>query len=238
MLTGEANFYTCKAEVPSQVAILSREVFFEVVSETPQMVLSLAHNVLRRVSPLVREVDFALDWINIEGGKALYRQDRQTDGTFIVLSGRLRSVMATAAGSSKPKKRQIVAEYTHGEMIGLVEVITNQNRLTTVMAARDSELCKIPGTLLKLLKQKYPVVVSNMVSLLGNRLIGKAVRYCSEKLSIIFSDISSWIDYRYRLSIFWEPPIIFRFGNNLLIIFDIKRHPLNINCNRYIQTKL
>jgi hypothetical protein len=66
----------------------------------------------------------------------------------------------------------------------------------------------------------------------------KAVRYCSEKLSISFSVISSWTDYRYRLLIFWEPPIIFRYGNNLPIIFYIERHSLNINCNRYIQTKL
>jgi hypothetical protein len=62
----------------------------------------------------------------------------------------------------------------------------------------------------------------------------KAVRYCSKKLSIIFFNISSWTDYRYRLSIFWKPPIIFRYGNNLLIIFDIERDPLNISCNMYI----
>jgi hypothetical protein len=33
-------------------------------------------------------------------------------------------------------------------------------------------------------------------------------------------------------------PIIFRYGNNLPIIFDIKKHPLNINCNSHIQTQL
>ena len=46
------------------------------------------------------------------------------------------------------------------------------NRLTTVMAARDSELCKVPANLLNLLKQKYPVVVSKLISLLGHRLLG------------------------------------------------------------------
>jgi hypothetical protein len=66
----------------------------------------------------------------------------------------------------------------------------------------------------------------------------KAVRYCSEKLSITFSNISSWTNYRYRLSIFWEPLIIFRYGDDLPIIFYIERHPLNINCNSYIETKL
>ena len=46
------------------------------------------------------------------------------------------------------------------------------DRLTTVMAVRDSELCKVPANLLNLLKQKYPVVVSKLISLLGHRLLG------------------------------------------------------------------
>ena len=40
------------------------------------------------------------------------------------------------------------------------------------MAVRDSELCKVPANLLNLLKQKYPVVVSKLISLLGHRLLG------------------------------------------------------------------
>ena len=56
MLTGEANFYTCEAREASRVAVLSRDDFFEIVSETPRMVLSLAHNVIRRLSSLVRQV--------------------------------------------------------------------------------------------------------------------------------------------------------------------------------------
>jgi hypothetical protein len=68
--------------------------------------------------------------------------------------------------------------------------------------------------------------------------ISKAVRYCSEFILITFSDISSWTNYRYRLSIFLEPPIIFQYSNNVSIIFYIERHPLNINCNRYILTNL
>jgi hypothetical protein len=68
------------------------------------------------------------------------------------------------------------------------------------------------------------VAISKLIS-------SKAVRYCSEKLSIIFSDILSWTDYQYRLSINWVPPIIFQYGDNLPRIIDIERHPLNINCN-------
>ena len=63
MLTGEANFYSCSAKERSRVAILTRDTFFEIVCESPKMVLSLAHTVIARLSPLVRQVDFALDWV-------------------------------------------------------------------------------------------------------------------------------------------------------------------------------
>ena len=169
MLTGEANFYTCEAREASRVAVLSRDDFFEIVSETPRMVLSLAHNVIRRLSSLVRQVDFALDWINIESGKALYRQGDPADGVYVVLSGRLRAAIAKGGTGGK---KELVDEYIHGNMVGLVDVVTGTNRLTSVTAVRDSELCKVPANLLNLLKQKYPVVVSKLISLLGHRLLG------------------------------------------------------------------
>jgi lysophospholipid hydrolase len=120
MLTGEANFYTCKALEKSYVAILTQENFFEIVCESPAMVLSLAHSTIASLSPLVRQVDFALDWITIESGKALFRQGDKTDGTYIVLSGRFRSVIQRLGA----EKREIVDEYSKGEMVGLVDVIT------------------------------------------------------------------------------------------------------------------
>jgi lysophospholipid hydrolase len=41
-----------------------------------------------------------------------------------------------------------------------------------VIAIRNSEACKMPANLLHLLKNRYPVVVSKLISLLGHRLLG------------------------------------------------------------------
>jgi lysophospholipid hydrolase len=41
--------------------------------ERPKIVLHVAHTVVRRLSPFVRQVDFALDWVFPESGRALYR---------------------------------------------------------------------------------------------------------------------------------------------------------------------
>jgi len=41
--------------------------------EEPRVVLNVAHTVVRRVSPFVRQIDFALDWMAVEAGRAVYR---------------------------------------------------------------------------------------------------------------------------------------------------------------------
>ena len=46
------------------------------------------------------KIDFALDWIHIEAGKALFRQGDKPDSIFIVLNGRLRSVMQVSSHST------------------------------------------------------------------------------------------------------------------------------------------
>lgn len=39
----------------------------------PQIVLPISNTVITRLSPFVRQVDFALDWLFIESGRAVYR---------------------------------------------------------------------------------------------------------------------------------------------------------------------
>ena len=39
----------------------------------PQVVLRIGHYVVKKLSPFVRQTDFALDWMGLEAGKAVYR---------------------------------------------------------------------------------------------------------------------------------------------------------------------
>lgn len=87
------------------------------MSEKPKIVLHVAHIVVRRLSPFVRQIDFAMDWTFVESGRALYRQGDESDCTYIVLSGRLRSVITWRDG-----KKQLVAEYSRGDLVGVVSV--------------------------------------------------------------------------------------------------------------------
>ena len=85
------------------------------MSECPQAVCGLAHDLVQRLSPLVRQMDFALDWMELEAGRALYRQGDAAVSAYIILNGRVRSVVRKSEG-----KKELVDEYGRGETIGLV----------------------------------------------------------------------------------------------------------------------
>ncbi|XP_018800224.1 PREDICTED: neuropathy target esterase sws isoform X1 [Bactrocera latifrons] len=167
VLTGEASTYTIKAKHVTRLAFIRRPGVYAIMRERPRIVLDLGNCEVRRLSPLVRQCDYALDWVFLESGRAVYRQEENSDSTYIVLSGRMRSVITQASG-----KKEIIGEYGKGDLVGLVEMITETCRTTTVMAVRDSELAKLPEGLFNAIKLRYPIVVTKLISLLSHRILG------------------------------------------------------------------
>nr|XP_055055040.1 patatin-like phospholipase domain-containing protein 7 [Misgurnus anguillicaudatus] len=167
VLTGEPLIFSVRAHRDCCFLSITKAHFYEIMRAEPRMVLNVAHTVVRRVSSFVRQIDFALDWMAVEAGRAVYRQDDKSDSTFIVLSGRLRSVIKKEDG-----KKELAGEYGRGDLIGVVEALTHLNRATTVHAVRDSELAKLPEGALKSIKRKYPQVVTRLIRLLGQKILG------------------------------------------------------------------
>uniref|UniRef100_A0A3Q1CGM8 lysophospholipase n=1 Tax=Amphiprion ocellaris TaxID=80972 RepID=A0A3Q1CGM8_AMPOC len=167
VLTGEPLIFTIKAVRDCTYLKISKSDFYEIMREQPSVVLSVAHTVAIRMSAFVRQMDFAIDWMAVEAGRALYRQDDQSDCTYIVLNGRLRSVIRKANG-----KKELVGEYGRGDLIGVVEALTRQPRATTVHAVRDTELVKLPEGTLNNIKRRYPQVVTRLIHLLGQKILG------------------------------------------------------------------
>ncbi|XP_075935857.1 patatin-like phospholipase domain-containing protein 7a [Anarhichas minor] len=166
VLTGEPLIFTVRAQRDCSFLSISKTHFYEIMRVEPNVVLNVAHTVVRRMSPFVRQIDFALDWMAVEAGRAVYRQGEKSDSTFIVLSGRLRSVIMKEDG-----KKELVGEYGRGDLIGVVETLTHQNRATTVHAVRDSELAKLPEGALSSIKRKFPQVVTRLIHLLGQKIL-------------------------------------------------------------------
>lgn len=120
-------------------------------------------------------------------GRAVYRQDDESDSTYIVLSGRLRSVITDKNG-----KKELVGEYGKGDLIGVVEMVTQTKRSTTVIAVRDSELAKLPEGLFNVIKLRFPIVVTRLINLLGHRILGaKPCLYYTNDIYEFFF-VGSW----------------------------------------------
>uniref|UniRef100_A0A8C8IUK4 lysophospholipase n=1 Tax=Oncorhynchus tshawytscha TaxID=74940 RepID=A0A8C8IUK4_ONCTS len=166
VLTGEPLIFTVRAHRDCSFLSISKTHFYEIMRAEPTVVLNVAHTVVRRMSSFVRQIDFALDWMAVEAGRAVYRQGDKSDSTFIVLSGRLRSVIMKEDG-----KKELTGEYGRGDLIGVVEALTHQNRATTVHAVRDSELAKLPEGALGYIKRKFPQVVTRLIHLLGQKIL-------------------------------------------------------------------
>ncbi|KFV64560.1 Patatin-like phospholipase domain-containing protein 7, partial [Dryobates pubescens] len=167
VLTGEPLIFTIKANRDCSFLSISKSHFYEIMREQPSVVLGVAHSVVKRMSPFVRQIDFALDWMEVEAGRAVYRQGDKSDCTYIVLNGRLRSVIRMDDG-----KKHLTGEYGRGDLIGVVEALTHQPRATTVHAVRDSELAKLPEGALTSIKRKFPQVVTRLIHLLGEKILG------------------------------------------------------------------
>ena len=86
-----------------------------IMSEQPRAVCGIAFDLVQRLSPIVRQIDFALDWTELEAGKALYRQGDEANTAYIILNGRVRSVVKRPDG-----KKELVDEFGRGETIGVV----------------------------------------------------------------------------------------------------------------------
>ncbi|XP_071754787.2 patatin-like phospholipase domain-containing protein 7a [Centroberyx gerrardi] len=166
VLTGEPLIFSVRAHRDCSFLSISKTHFYEIMRVEPTVVLNVAHTVVRRMSSFVRQIDFALDWMAVEAGRAVYRQGEKSDSTFIVLSGRLRSVIMKEDG-----KKELTGEYGRGDLIGVVEALTHQNRATTVHAVRDSELAKLPEGALSSIKRKFPQVVTRLIHLLGQKIL-------------------------------------------------------------------
>ncbi|CAH8449520.1 unnamed protein product [Schistosoma rodhaini] len=109
LITGEPNIYGIQATTKTIVAVLSRETFYSVVRQYPKALFSVTHIISSHLSPLFHQLDFAMEWLSVKSGKALYK---------------------------------------------------------------DSELAQIPSHLLHHLKNKFPQVLTRIIQLLSDKLLG------------------------------------------------------------------
>ncbi|KAK9767569.1 phosphatidylcholine and lysophosphatidylcholine phospholipase, variant 2 [Basidiobolus ranarum] len=163
-LSGYPSVVTIKASSDSLVGYLSKHALDRIVERHPAVLLTLAKRLITHLSPLVLHIDFALEWIQASAGKVIYKEGDSSEFVDIVLYGRLRSI-----SERKDRTFTIIGEYGQGDSIGELEVMTDLARKQTLYAIRDSELARIPKTLLHSLAMTNPQVTFHISRMIANR---------------------------------------------------------------------
>lgn len=177
LITGEPNIYSIQAASHTRLAVFPRECFFSLIRSHPEVMINASYICITRLSPLLRQADFALEWVAINAGQALYKQGDPSDCVYVILNGRFREVNLLPDGN-----RQVVSELGRGDFVGFLEVFSSKPRVRTVLAVRDSEVAQIPPLLLNWLRRRTPHVVSHLIQLLSERLLGSLQRaYCADR---------------------------------------------------------
>ncbi|XP_035703009.1 neuropathy target esterase sws-like [Folsomia candida] len=144
----------------------------------PCAILPMANQIIKRLSPTIRKMDFGLEWAMAEGGKALFVTGSEVRDTFVVLEGRLRSYMIDPKG-----KLTYYGEYERNDWIGLVEALVRYPvRSKTVIAVRDTEICKIPIDFITFLKTTFDAAAFSLLGYIGHR-VGK-YRFYTQSLKL------------------------------------------------------
>lgn len=73
ILSHEPSLFSSRARTDSVVVCFSSEQFAAISSQYPQALFALTELLIRRLSPFMRAMDYAIDWVHLEGGHALFR---------------------------------------------------------------------------------------------------------------------------------------------------------------------
>lgn len=164
------------AKTDVYVGFLPRASLERIAERHPIALLTLAKRMTSLLPPLLLHIDFALEWVQVNAGQVIYHQGEESDAIYLVLNGRLRSVLEASDG-----KVTVIGEYGQGESVGELEVMTESTRPATLHAIRATELAKFPRSLFNSLAQEHPGITIQVSKLIAQRMRDLVEHPVSEK---------------------------------------------------------
>ncbi|MCJ1370968.1 phosphatidylcholine and lysophosphatidylcholine phospholipase [Loxospora ochrophaea] len=159
------SFVDIRAKTDVYVGFLPRTSLERIVEKYPVVLLTMAKRLTTLLPRLILHIDFALEWVQVDAGQVIYHQDDESDAIYIVLNGRLRSILAKENGEMR-----VVGEYGQGESVGELEVLTESKRPSTLHAIRDTEVAKFPKTLFNSLALEHPGITIKISKIIAQRM--------------------------------------------------------------------
>jgi lysophospholipid hydrolase len=159
------SFIDVRAKTDVYVGFLPRKSLERIVERFPVVLLTIAKRLTTLLPRLILHIDFALEWLQINAGQVIYHQKDESDAIYIVLNGRLRSVLEKEGGEMR-----VLGEYGQGESVGELEVLTESARPATLHAIRDTEVAKFPKTLFNTLALEHPDITIKISKIIASRM--------------------------------------------------------------------
>lgn len=164
-LCGIPSYVDITAKMDTYVGFLPYKALERLLEKRPIVLLTLAKRLISLLSPLVKHIDASLDWMQVSGGKILWRPGDVSDSFYIVINGRLRAIDDKENGEVR-----ILGEYGQGDSVGELDVITRTPRRNTVHAIRDSELVRMPLTLFNAISARNPQATAQLLRIVAARV--------------------------------------------------------------------
>ncbi|KAI7475924.1 Lysophospholipase [Hortaea werneckii] len=159
------SFIDVTAKTDVYVGFLPRQAIERIVERYPIVLLTMAKRLTNLLPRLILHIDFALEWVQVNSGQAIYHQGDESDAIYIVLNGRLRAIQESEDG-----KMKVIGEYGQGDSVGELEVLTESVRPGSLHAIRDTELAKFPKTLFNSLAQEHPGITIKVSKIIASRM--------------------------------------------------------------------
>lgn len=159
------SFIDVTAKTDVYVGFLPRLAIEKIVERHPVVLLTMAKRMTSLLPRLILHIDFALEWVQVNAGQAIYHQNEESDAIYIVLNGRLRAIQESDDG-----KMKVIGEYGQGDSVGELEVLTESTRPGSLHAIRDTELAKFPKTLFNSLAQEHPGITIKVSKIIASRM--------------------------------------------------------------------
>lgn len=149
--------------------------------------IALLGDVDARAIGLLRE---HLEWVEVAGGDTLMRQGDAGDSMYIAISGRLRAYVTDDESSQR-----MVREISRGQIVGEMSLYTDEPRLATVLAIRDSVLVRLPKAAFADLLASSALLSMALTRQIIKRLQGDQIRPALEKpVTIALVPITAGVD--------------------------------------------
>lgn len=173
---GIAGYLSSLLGVPSYVDIVAKTDVYvgqlpvraleRLVEKRSNALLTLSKRLLSLLPPLILHIDAALDWQQVDAGQVIFREGDVSDSFYMVINGRLRAI-TQARGSESV---EIVAEYSQGDSVGELDMITKSPRTKTLHSIRDSELARMPITLFNAISLWHPPITIQISRIIARRM--------------------------------------------------------------------